>query len=140
MPGAASAQLTNLIQGTQPPGSDSPVARALQLMRSHLGMEVAYVSEFVDDRSVFREVDAPGLEALIKVGDSQSLDDVYCRHILAGRLPQLIPDTSQEPICVSLPITARLSKFCQSPMGRLPRCRLIRPGIGGGVCPDRVVS
>ncbi|MDB5510088.1 MAG: diguanylate phosphodiesterase domain with sensor [Hyphomicrobiales bacterium] len=109
MPGAASAQLTSLIQGTQPPGSDSPVARALQLMRSHLGMEVAYVSEFVNDRSVFREVDAPGLEALIKVGDSQSLDDVYCRHILAGRLPQLIPDTSQEPICVSLPITEAAS-------------------------------
>jgi len=79
--------------------------RALQAIRSHLGMEVAYVSEFVDDRSVFREVDAPGLEALIKVGDSRSLDDVYCRHILEGRLPQLIPDTANEPIAMAMPIT-----------------------------------
>jgi len=82
------------------------VKRALQVMRRHLGLQVAYVSEFVDDQSVFREVDAPGLEALIKPGDSRSLDDVYCRHILAGRLPELIPDTSREPLAMAMPITA----------------------------------
>ncbi len=81
------------------------IKRALQVIRSHLGMEVAYVSEFVDGRSVFREVDAPGLEALAKVGDSHSLDDVYCRHILAGRLPELIPDTAANEFAATLPIT-----------------------------------
>jgi len=73
---------------------NSTLKRTLEAIRRHLGMQVAYVSEFVDGRSFFREVDAPGLEALIKVGDSHSLDDVYCRHILEGRLPELIPDTS----------------------------------------------
>ena len=68
-------------------------------------MEVAYVSEFVGDDSVFRTVDAPGLEALIKPGDSRPLDDVYCRHILAGRLPELIPDTSEIEFTASMPIT-----------------------------------
>lgn len=68
-------------------------------------MEVAYFSEFVDGQSVFRRVDAPGLEHLIKPGDSRSLDDVYCNHILAGRLPGLIPDTAQEPLAVAMPIT-----------------------------------
>lgn len=81
------------------------VKRSLQAIRAHLGMEVAYVSEFVGDRAVFREVDAPGLEAMIKPGDSQALDDVYCRHILAGRLPQLMPDTAAEPLAASMPIT-----------------------------------
>lgn len=68
-------------------------------------MEVAYVSEFVGDQAVFRQVDAPGLENMIKVGDSQSLDDIYCRRILEGRLPQLMPDTSAEPVAMALPIT-----------------------------------
>lgn len=77
----------------------------LRSVRQHLGMEVAYVSEFVDNDSVYRSVDAPGLEALIKPGDSRSLDDVYCRHILAGRLPELIPDTSAIPLAASMPIT-----------------------------------
>lgn len=78
---------------------------ALDSIREHLGMSVAYLSEFVDGRSVFRNVSAPGLEEMIDVGDSQSLDDVYCKHILEGRLPELIPDTAKEPICAALPIT-----------------------------------
>jgi EAL domain-containing protein (putative c-di-GMP-specific phosphodiesterase class I) len=87
----------------QPNGA---LKRTLEAVRQHLGMQVAYVSEFTEGRTVFREVDAPGLEALIKVGDSRSLDDVYCRHILEGRLPELIPDTSLEPLAKAMPITA----------------------------------
>ncbi|WP_291865085.1 EAL domain-containing protein [Bradyrhizobium sp.] len=86
--------------------------RTLEAVRQHLGMQVAYVSEFSRDRTVFREVDAPGLEAVIKVGDSRSLDDVYCRHILEGRLPELIPDTSLEPLAKAMPITAAASIGC----------------------------
>ncbi|MGG5891080.1 sensor domain-containing phosphodiesterase [Falsiroseomonas sp. HC035] len=85
--------------------SRSTIKQALEAVRTHLGMQVAYVSEFVDGQSVFREVDAPGLEALIKPGDSRSLDDVYCRHILAGRLPELMADTADFPLTQSIPIT-----------------------------------
>lgn len=88
-------------------GAEDPaiVQRVLQSVRQHLDMEVAYVSEFVDNDSVFRAVDAPGLEALIKPGDSRSLDDVYCRHILEGRLPQLMADTADYELAASMPIT-----------------------------------
>lgn len=79
---------------------------ALVAIRNHFGMEVAYFSEFSEGRSIFRRVDAPGLEHLIKVGDSHSLDDVYCNHILEGRLPELIPDTSLVPLAWGMPITA----------------------------------
>lgn len=95
--------MASAADGNSPGGAT--VKRALAVIRSHLGMEVAYVSEFVDNQSVFREVDAPGLEALIKPGDSRSLDDVYCRHILSGRLPELIPDTAANPIAAAMPIT-----------------------------------
>lgn len=81
------------------------ISKVLAAVRKHLGMEVAYISEFVNERSVFREVDAPGLEALIKPGDSMSLDDVYCPHILAGRLPELMADTADHPLAQSIPIT-----------------------------------
>jgi EAL domain-containing protein (putative c-di-GMP-specific phosphodiesterase class I) len=88
-------------------GRDSAamIGRMLQSVREHLGMEVAYVSEFVGEESVYRVVDAPGLEALIKPGDRRSLDDVYCRHILSGRLPEIIPDTSRFPLAAAMPIT-----------------------------------
>ena len=105
--------LYDLVAAAKPAGlSGERIRQSLEAIRTHLGMEVAYISEFVGDQAVFREVDAPGLEAMIKVGDAQSLDDIYCRHILAGRLPELIPDTAAEPLAMTLPITTAL------PIGR----------------------
>jgi EAL domain-containing protein (putative c-di-GMP-specific phosphodiesterase class I) len=83
------------------PGNDG-IKRSLHAIRAYLGMDIAYVSEFVGDRVVFRQVDAPGLEAVIKVGDSHSIDDVYCGHILEGRLPQLMPNTANEPVAMAM--------------------------------------
>lgn len=94
--------LAGALSGTEPP---EPMRVALGSIRRHLGMEVAYISEFVDGRSVFREVDAPGLEDMIKVGDSRSLEDVYCQHILEGRLPELMADTADHPLAMAMPIT-----------------------------------
>jgi len=86
--------------------ANDTVKHALEAVRLHMGMQVAYVSEFIDGRTYFREVDAPGYEALIQRGGSMSLDDTYCMHILEGRLPQLMPDTLAIPLAASIPITA----------------------------------
>jgi EAL domain-containing protein (putative c-di-GMP-specific phosphodiesterase class I) len=88
--------------------SRAPLQRTLEAIRTHLGMDVAYVSEFSGENSLFRAVDAPGLEGTIKPGDSQPLDDIFCRHILAGRLPEVMPDVSKEPLAMSLPIMQRV--------------------------------
>jgi EAL domain-containing protein (putative c-di-GMP-specific phosphodiesterase class I) len=93
----------------RPSDASETIRRALKAVRCHLGMQVAYVSRFDDDRSIFCEVDAPGLEHLVKPGDSRSLNDVYCRHILQGRLPQLMPDTAAEPLAMAMPITKAAS-------------------------------
>src|SRR3977135_2775862 len=93
---------------------DALVKRSLQAIRTHLDMEVAYVSELVGDQIVFREVDAPGLEAMIKPGDKRSLDEVHCRHLREevsggptreGGLPELMADPSKEPLAMAMPIT-----------------------------------
>ncbi len=86
-------------------GRSDIIDSALETVRRHLGMEVAYLSEFVGDTSVFRAVSAPGLEAMIKPGDSRPLSEVYCTHIIDGRLPRLIRDTRNEPFAMTMPIT-----------------------------------
>ena len=85
--------------------SRGTVHRLLKAIRTQFEMDVGYVSEFVDDQSIFRCVDAPGLEAMVKVGDAYSVRDVYCRHVLEGRLPEFIPDTAAEAIAMAMPIT-----------------------------------
>lgn len=91
--------------------SDAVIDGALTAVREHLGMPIGYLSEFVGERSIFRHVDAPGLEHVIKPGDSRPLEEIYCRHVLEGRLPQMIPDTGAIALARDLPVTA------QTPIG-----------------------
>ncbi len=84
------------------------IFEALHTMRTHLGMEIAYLSEFVDGKLVFRAIDAPGLEHLAQVGGSMDLADTYCNQILSGHLPQLIPDTLDLPVAAAMPITHQI--------------------------------
>jgi EAL domain-containing protein (putative c-di-GMP-specific phosphodiesterase class I) len=119
----------------------STLKRTLQAIRIHLGMQVAYVSEFTNGRTVLREVDAPGPEARIKVGDSHRLDDVYCGHVLAGRLPELIPDTSLVPFAMALPITAaaHVGSHISVPI-RLPDGRVYGMFCCAGFEPNRSLN
>ncbi len=61
-------------------GSRTPeevIQRFRATVRRHFGMDIAYLSEFVDGRAIFRAVDAPGLEDMIKPGDSQDLRGIH---------------------------------------------------------------
>lgn len=82
------------------------IDEALATVREHFGMPVAYLSRFDGDTLIFRNVSAPGLDHLIKPNDQMMLKETYCPRILSGELPNLIPDTSREPICQELPITS----------------------------------
>lgn len=78
-------------------------------VREALGMDIAFVSEFVDELRVFRVVSvAADSPAQIKVGDSDPLIDSYCKRVLEGTLPLAIPDTKASPIARALAITKRL--------------------------------
>lgn len=85
--------------------SKERIDRALETIRKHLGMDVAYLSEFVDGRMVFRAVHAPGYESLASVGTSFPLEFTYCQRVFDGRLPELIPDTSHNAVAASMDVT-----------------------------------
>lgn len=97
-----SAAISNLFAN---PKDGAAIQSTLDTVRKTLGMEVAYLSEFVKERAVFHAVSAPGLEAMIRPSQSMDLREVYCKHILDGGLPSLITDTSQHAIATDLPIT-----------------------------------
>ncbi|WP_146190557.1 sensor domain-containing phosphodiesterase [Palleronia abyssalis] len=86
-------------------GANQAIAKYLSAVRSQLNMEIAYLGELVGEDIVFRSIDAPGLEHLASVGDRHLASAVYCKHILSGSLPRLIPNTSREPLCMELEIT-----------------------------------
>ena len=84
---------------------DDVVLDALCAIRLHLDMEVAFVSEFVNDSRCFRYVDSALENSPIAVGDSGPLDQSYCQRVVDGRLPEVIQDASLLPAALELPAT-----------------------------------
>lgn len=81
---------------------------ALHAIRLHLGMEVAFISEFDQERRYFRFVDNADGAPQLQVGASDPLEAGYCQRVVDGRLPELIPDAMQNPTALALPVTREL--------------------------------
>lgn len=87
---------------------DTTVQRVLAVARTHLGMEVAWASEFTGDSQVFTHVDtvAPGVGP--EQGSAGDLEGSYCLRVVDGRLPPVVPDARAHPVAGLLPVTAQL--------------------------------
>ncbi|MDQ3979608.1 MAG: EAL domain-containing protein [Actinomycetota bacterium] len=82
--------------------------KLLRAVRLHLGMDVAFVSEFRNDQRVFRSVDAATSRCPVEEGGGDPVEDSYCARVVDGRLPQLMHDASTVPAAAALPVTSEL--------------------------------
>lgn len=85
---------------------DDFIGAALHTVRAHLGMDIAFVSEFKAGRRYFRYVDSAARPTPIEVGQSDPFDQGYCKFVVDGVLPQLIPNTANVPAATAMPLTA----------------------------------
>jgi EAL domain-containing protein (putative c-di-GMP-specific phosphodiesterase class I) len=85
---------------------DELVQDALASVRTLLGMEVAFLSEFCDGRRIFRYVDNAADEIPVRVAGSDPLEDSYCQRVVDGRLPELMRDASANAHARTIPATA----------------------------------
>lgn len=88
------------------PGSTESIRSVLGSIRTYLGMDVAFVSEFAGRHKIFRSVDGPN--APIQPGQVVPIAEGYCQHVVEGRLPELIPDTKLVPAAQAIPETATI--------------------------------
>lgn len=84
------------------------IRRTLRAVREHLGLDVAFVSEFVDGRRVFRFVDSGTQTCSVQVGDSDPLEDSYCHYVVTEQLPQFLVDPTADPVASALAVTSEL--------------------------------
>ncbi|SMC68226.1 EAL domain-containing protein [Rhizobium sp. RU36D] len=100
-----------LLQSNEAQVADIPdhdIENALKAVRSHLGMEVGFVSEFQGEERIFRRVDSILAKPPLFQGQRLSMDSGYCRKVVSGELPELIPDTSLIPAALGIPETSLL--------------------------------
>ncbi len=92
------------------PEGSAPVSlnQILRAVRTHLGMDVGFISEFLDGHRVFRNVETAEGSGCIEVGDSDPLEESYCYWITEGKLPQLIRDPADHPFTAEFPVTKAL--------------------------------
>jgi len=84
------------------------IDRVLAAIRTYLKMDVAFVSEFLGANRIFRNVNAISDNAGVRRGDKVPMAEGYCRHVVEGRLPELIPDTAGVPAAQAIPATAAI--------------------------------
>ncbi len=87
---------------------DQLIPRALRALRTHLGVDVAFISEFRDGRRVFTYVDVARDHSAIQQGASDPIEDTYCQRVVDGRLPELITDTAAFAAASELDVTRLL--------------------------------
>lgn len=84
------------------------VDEMLEVIRVHLGMDVAFVSSIESGQRVFRHVAAGAGHDAVRVGGSHPLETTYCTRIIAGGTGLLTPDAMADAGLRDLPVTAEL--------------------------------
>ncbi|MEX0953255.1 MAG: EAL domain-containing protein [Nitriliruptoraceae bacterium] len=86
---------------------DALIDGALRMLRAHLGLDVAFVSQLADGLRTFRHVDAVDRSG-IEVDGSDPAEESYCHHVAAGRMPEFMVDPKDDPIAGAMAVTSDL--------------------------------
>jgi EAL domain-containing protein (putative c-di-GMP-specific phosphodiesterase class I) len=70
--------------------------RLLEIVREHVGMDVAWVSRFDGGQQAFEHVSAAAGAGGPAEGSLSPLSESYCVRVLDGRLPTVVPDSSAD--------------------------------------------
>ena len=84
------------------------LAETLHAVRTHLAMDVAFISEFRGGSRVFRYLDGNFVPLQLAIDACDPLEDSYCQRVLDGRLPELIQDAALLPEALAMPVTKAL--------------------------------
>jgi GAF domain-containing protein len=90
------------------------IERMLREVREALRMDVAFVSEFAGDELVFRALEGDAESFGWQEGESFPLDESYCKRVLDGRVPWVVPDAKRQEATRDLRVTseADMGSYC----------------------------
>ena len=86
------AEPSSALRGRLPREAHSSIARALELARVHLGLDVAFLAQFRGGEEVFRVVEGDGDSFGIDEDTALPLDQTYCARMVRREIPNVIAD------------------------------------------------
>ena len=93
--------LADLASGRTPVG----INRMMALARETLGMDVAFVSRFAEDRMLFRNLEGDAESFGWHEGEGVPLDGTFCKRVVDGALPNVVPDARKDGRVSGLEVT-----------------------------------
>ena len=81
------------------------IVQMLSAVREVLEMDVAFVSEFAGDRMIFRALEGDAESFGWEEGEGFPIDESYCKRVLDGRIPNVVPDAKREDATRDLRVT-----------------------------------
>ena len=84
----------------------------LRDVREAFRMDVAFVSKFAGDQLVFRKLEGDAESFGWQEGQSFPLDESYCKRVLDGRIPRVVPDARREDATKDLRVTSEADMGC----------------------------
>lgn len=76
------------------PELPTAVPEVLKLLRTRLGMDVAFVSQIADDRRTIMAVDSAPDFTPLAPGMSDPAEESWCQRVVEGRLPEVMRDAA----------------------------------------------
>jgi EAL domain-containing protein (putative c-di-GMP-specific phosphodiesterase class I) len=89
--------------------ADAVEIRAIvRAARDHLGMDMAFIGEFREGVRINRFIECGAMTPPMADKSETLLEETYCRRIVAGEMPELMPDVSAVPAAQALAVTHKL--------------------------------
>ena len=107
---------SQLLRRVQSAGDEMAVALVLAVARERLGMDVAFVSTIDSKQQTVHALmgDPTPLGAI--TATAFPVGETYCRKMLDGALPNVVPDTSAEAAIRELAATERIGAYVGVPV------------------------
>jgi HD superfamily phosphodiesterase len=82
---------------------DDVIESALEVAREALGMDAAHLGTFVADCQEIQQISGEAGRFGLRRGLRVPLEDTFCKRMLAGEIPQVVPDAAGEPALRHVP-------------------------------------
>ena len=98
--------------------SSDTVERILKAAREHLGMDVAFASEFTRGEQIYRRIEGDGESFGLCEDEGMALEGTYCWRVVGGSLSNVVQDASNDVRVRDLDVTrdANIGSYVAVPL------------------------
>ena len=96
--------------------AESHVRGLLQAAREHLCVDIAYFTRFSEGAEQIDYLAGDSSSFTFGEGSAIPVDETYCRRMIEGTAPNVVPDTAQEPRMQDLAVTETIGSYLGVPV------------------------